>query len=244
MKFDLATSLELTKIIGSFLFDNIATLLIHLFVGIIIGTVIAYLILRLFKAKGWLKRTILSKTKRVLFYVLKVAFFLAFIGLSSSIALIIASNKIVKKEVTHIVDEGIDYCKVNYFNDFESVEEIFAFSDVIYSKGGEVNEMNPLVAETMVDEISKKQGLGFLGSYLLKGPENEMVAQLEEYERAIVLILVTMSLEKIGAGNLLEPDQIDEAFYAWLHSDSQDGLGSINTFMSTQMAQLENSVGE
>ena len=114
MELDLKTSLQISKFIGGIVLDDFWTLLVHLLMGMLIGTVIAFLIYRLIKSKGWFKRTIASSTKRFFLWIFRASFYLSLIGLSSTIALVIGSNKIVQKEITNLVDEGLSYCQTNY----------------------------------------------------------------------------------------------------------------------------------
>ena len=237
MELDLQTSLQISKFIGGILLDDIWILLFHLIMGFLIGTVLAYLAYRLIKAKGWFKRTLSSATKRFFLWIFRASFYLSIVGLSSTIALIIGSNKIVKKEIDTLVNEGISYCQDNYFNDFEAIEEAFAITDKVYAAGYDVNQANHKVSEAMVDMISEKYGLGFLGSYLMAAPKHEIVKEIEDWERQALAIGITYGLEKIGAGDIVEPEDIDKAFYAWLNNEKGEGLGSMNTFMSTQICK-------
>ncbi len=240
MKLDLTSPLELTKIIGRILLDDLASLLLHLVAGILIGVVLVYFIYRLFKAKGWSRRPIQSSTKRILFHGSRVIFYLAIIGLSAVTSLIIGSQQIIKKEVALAVDKGIEYYNVHYFDDFKFIEEVFAFSGQVYAKGGELNKINHHIAEGIVDQISEKHGLGFLGSYILHNPKNDMIQQMEDLERGMLILFLSKSLEQIGAGDVIEPDKLDKAFYAWLHADSEANLGTINTFVSAQITEQLN----
>jgi hypothetical protein len=235
MELDLKTSLQISKFIGGIVLDDFWTLLVHLLMGMLIGTVIAFLIYRLIKSKGWFKRTIASSTKRFFLWIFRASFYLSLIGLSSTIALVIGSNKIVQKEITNLVDEGLSYCQTNYFSNFENIESAFAITDQVYAAGYDVNQANHLLSEAMVDMISEKYGLGFLGSYLFASPKHEMVKEIEDLERQALALTISYGLEKIGAGDIIEPEDIDKAFYAWLNNDKGEGLGSMNTFLSTQI---------
>ncbi|MFT5723504.1 MAG: hypothetical protein ACI9JN_000618 [Bacteroidia bacterium] len=235
MKFDLPFSTELIHIIMGILLDDLINLLLHLVTGMVIGIVISLLIYRLINAKGWFKRSYTSRTRRIFLFTLRVSFYVAIVGLSSTIALVVGSNKIAKKEVNQLVDEGFEYCKINYFNDYEFIEEVFEVSDKLYSSGNNVNQINHEMAEAMVNDISEKYGLGFLGAYLLKSPESEMIEHLEDIEKGIIFLFVYKGLEQIGAGDLIEPDQLDETFYSWLHSDGEQSFGSIHEFVSKQI---------
>lgn len=235
MELDYQTSLQISKIVGRFLLDDIGILFIYLLSGMSIGIALAYLLYRFIKAKRLFKREPASKIRHISLYIFRTTFYLSVVGLSSTIGLVVGSNKIVDKEVTNLVDEGISYFKTNYFSNFTTLESAFQITDVVYSAGYDVNQANHKVSEAMVDMISEEYGLGFLGSYLLISPKNEMVEQLEEVEKAMVMFLVFHGLDHIGAGELIEPEDVDKAFYAWLNNDSSEGLGSMNSFLSTQI---------
>lgn len=236
MKLDPQTTIELTKIIGGLLLDHLASLLLYLVIGFILGAFIAYLTFRWIRAKAWFKRTTQSSTKRTLLFLFRSAFYLSIIGLSSTIGLAIGSNRIVEKEVSHLVMESTDYCKTNFFNDYESVQSLFHISNAIYANGHQLNEINHKIAEAVANEVSQKQGLGLFG-FLLNASQSDMTKQIEELEIGFVTLLVATGLNKIGAEELIEPDQIDKAFYAWIHSDKESSLGSLNEFMSTQICR-------
>ncbi len=238
MKLDLDASLQLTKIILGMILNELGFLLMHLAIGLLIGVVLAYFTRRIIRTKGWFKRDAKSHSKRIILYILRSTFYLSIIGLSCTVALVIGSNKIVEKQVKLVVDESVEYCKTNYFNDYAFVEEIFQASDFLYAKGYDLNQANHKIAEMATDEIAKKYGLGFLGSFLLKSPKKDMVNQLEDLERGFVIILVSMGLEHIGAGDIVKADQIDKAFYAWLQNDKSASLGSINSVISNQTSKL------
>ena len=235
MEFDLQSSLQITKLIGGIIWDDIWILFLYLLGGLLIGTVLAIVLWRIIKIKQWFKREIVSKPKRFFLGLFRLTFYLSTIGLSATIALVIGSNRIVEKEVTKLVDEGIDYCQSNYFSDFETIESAFALTDQIYAAGYDVNQANHKVSEAVVDMISEEYGLGFIGSYLFAAPKHEMVKEIEDWERQALALGITYGLEKIGAGDIVEPEDIDKAFYAWLNNDKGEGLGSMNTFMSKQI---------
>ena len=243
MEFDLETSLELTKIIGSIIFDDLSSLLLHMFLGTVIGVLVAYLVYRLIKAKSWHNRSSnISKPKKVLFYLLRITFYLSIIGLSASIGLVIGSNKIVVKEVTKLVDEGVDYVKTNYFEDLDNVQELFSLADIVYSSGYEVNEFNHKIADVVVDQLVKEKKMSFLTGYLAKTQSGEFAKQLEELEKGMLIMGVAYGLKHIGAEELIEDGLLDEeriekAFYAWLHTDEDASLGSMNEFMTTQICR-------
>ena len=238
MKLDLEASIQISKIILGMILNELGFLLVHLVIGLLIGLVIAYSTRRLIKAKGWFKRDTKSHSKRIFLYLLQSTFFLSIIGVSCTVALVIGSNKIVEKQVNLIVDESVEYIKANYFNDYAFVEEIFQASDFLYAKGYDLNQANHKIAEMAADEVAKKYGLGFLGSFLLKSPKKDMVNQVEDLERGFIIILVSKGLEHIGAGDIVKADQIDKAFYAWLQNDRSASLGSINSVISNQTSKL------
>jgi len=81
----------------------------------------------------------------------------------------------------------------------------------------------------------KENQIGFLQAYLMKTQSGQFAEQLEELERGMLVLLVGLGLEQIGAEELMDEERIDDAFYAWLHTDKDASLGSINTFLSKQI---------
>lgn len=235
MKLDTQASIELSKIIAKYLLQDITTLLEYLAGGTLIGILLVYVLYRIIKVKGWFKRNPESRLWKFLYFTLRSTFYLGILGVCSTVGLIIGSNKIVEKEVNTLVDEGIAYFQATYFDDFEFVEGVFELTELVYSSGYEVNDFNEQVAEVMADEVAKKYGLGFLGSYLLAGPKNEISTFLEDTERGMLMLAVGYGLEQIGAEELMDEEQLDKTFYAWLHSDEDASLGSMNGFLSTQI---------
>ena len=137
--------------------------------------------------------------------------------------------------MTLAVDKGIAYCQDNYFKDPGSLESAFRLADIVYTQGSKINDVNHLVAETMTTMISEEHGLGFLGPYLLQGPESMIIQEIEKWEKEIVTFVVMLGLDKIDAAELVEPEEISKAFHTWLHSDTSEGLGSMNGFLCTQL---------
>jgi hypothetical protein len=233
---DTQTTLELSKIIAQYLLQDISTLLVHLVIGIALGFLTSYLAYKLLKSKKWFKRVTDSVPKKLSYLLLRITFYLGIIGTTSFIGLIMGSNKIIDKEITTLVDQGINYYKENYFKDMKSVEELFEVADLIYSSGYEVNEFNHKIAAAVVDQLVEEKELNFLHGYMLKTRSGDFTEQLEELERGMLLLIVGLGLEKIGAEELLEEDRLDKVFYSWLHSDQDASLGTVNHFVSSQIA--------
>jgi hypothetical protein len=237
MHIDIDT-LDLLKLIGGIVLNDILILLLYAFVGLFVGIGLAYFIRRLIQKKKWFNRPNKSVVSKAIYYTLRICFHLAVISLPVIIALIIGTNNIVHKEVNLIVDESLQYCKENYFQDHQFIEETMEMSLMIYQSGEKVNEMNHHLADGMVNAISEKYGLGFLGKFLFKKSKKEMVQQLEGMEKAFLFIVVSRGLEQANLGDLIEPEQLDEAFYRWLHHKNDGNNESIESWISHQVTSL------
>jgi hypothetical protein len=162
---------------------------------------------------------------------------LGIVGLSSTIALISASNKVVKKEVDELVDISTEYLTKEYFQDEDFLENAFLIYDKLYNSGKDLDEINHKLAEGMAVTIAEEYHLGFLAPYLLHSQIEATVKQLEEIEKGIIMIFVAYALEQIQADELIDPEDIDEAFYKWLHNEKQNEFTDINQVLSYHIMQ-------
>lgn len=201
--------------------------------GIILMFAIRYSI----KSKGWSSRKHTKSINNILYLAFKLSFYLSIIGLCCSISLIIGSKRIIKKEIDNVVNQSVEYIKKNYFKDSTSTEQIFAAVENILVLGSKLNESNHLMAEAITNEISTENGFGFLGPILLHKSKNNYIKQLEEIEKSIFTILVSYGLEKIRVDNAIPVNQLDKAFYAWLHNDYNSNTTSPNQYISEQLNQ-------
>jgi len=235
MEFDLQYSSEIIRLIFSVLLDHAGTLLLHGFVGFMIGCILAFVLYRVLRARSWFKRVHVSRSKKVLYFFIRSSFYLGIIGISCTTALIIGSNRIIEKEVDMLVKEGTDYMAANYFQDKEFLDNAFQVYDQLYASGKKINEINHALAEGMAIAVAEEYHLGFLGPYLLKSQVDQTVKQLEAIEKGIILIFVAKALEQIQAEELIEPEKLDEAFYTWLHNEKAQEFTDINQVISHQI---------
>ncbi|MBR9861231.1 VTT domain-containing protein [bacterium] len=240
MEFSFNSALDIGQIILSIILDHAGTLLLYAFLGFLIGALIAFILYRILRKQSWYKRTPSSNRMKIAYGFIRFLFYLGIIGLSSTIALISASNKVVKKEVDEIVHIGTDYMTKEYFQDEDFLEQAFLIYDKLYSSGKELDEINHKLAEGMAVAVAEEYHLGFLAPYLLHSQIEATVKQLEAIEKGMVMIFVAKALEQIQADELIEPEDLDEAFYKWLHNEKQNEFTDINQVISHQiMRQLK-----
>ena len=235
MEFDLHYSSEIVKLILSVILDHAGTLLLHGFVGFMIGCIVAFVLYRVLRTRTCFKRVAVTRGRKVLYFFIRSSFYLGIIGISCTIALIIGSNRIVKMEVDMLVEEGTAYIATNYFQDKDFLDNAFQVYDKLYSSGKKINEINHALAEGMATAVAEEYHLGFLGPYLLKSQVDQTVKQLEELEKGIILIFVAKALEQIQAEELIVPEKLDDAFYAWLHNEKDQEFTDINQVISHQI---------
>lgn len=235
MEIDFEFSTEMMLLLGQVLMAHTLTLLLHALIGFVLGTVVVFILWRMIRKYGGFQRNFESSLTRVGVKILHVLFYGSIIAMSVTVSLHLGSVKIVDHEVQRGVDYGLKYCREVYFEDEELIQEVFDAAQTVYASGGEVSEMNEAIAQGMVDAISEKYGLGFMGDGLLGGAKSEMVTQLESIEKAIIFISVSKSLEYIGQDDLVEPDQLENAFNQWIHSDYEKTSQDVSSFIRIQI---------
>ncbi len=234
MDFNISLNVVL-KFITHVLLGDVLTLGLHLLAGFGIGMILCFILWRIIKKRAWFKRNADATYKKVLYFILRACFYLSVIGVSATIALNIGSNKIIKKEVDALVSESMDFCRANYFDDVAFIEDVFATGVTIYESGAKVNEMNHALADGMVEAVSKEYGLGFMGKFLFRNSKSELVHQIEGMEKAFIFFVVAEGLKQVGLGDAVEADQLDKAFYNWLHNEGGSGTDSVDAWISKQI---------
>lgn len=232
---DFEFSDELLALVGEVLMEHMFTLLFNVLIGFVLGSVVVVILFKVIRKSNWFKRSFDSSIKRLLIGTLHLLFYVSIIGISCTISLHVGSVKIVKQEVTRGVDYGLKYCQENYFEDEELIQSVFDAAQLVMLSGEEVSDMNEVIAQGMVDAISEKYGLGFMGDFLFDGSKNEMVTQLEAVEKAIVFMAVSKSLEYIGQDDLIDADQLEDAFNEWIHSDYEKKYEDVNKVITTEI---------